>query len=324
VGGAASGFTMQEFIWEFSDLLDQDLDEEFLRQKFRQAVNMRKFQQAARGVHQLDTVVVDVAALSDTFRKSPHLMRALVKSRLFNGTLSAGGGSCQITVKPDQNDEQRRRRSPTSSRSSDHVSIQLGNKTPMNGDSPLFARDVPMSETLLELWRGQIREEIRSMDLPPKMNKGLRGVYIGISAVYYAAKTAKCHERLLPKVEFLAHLDNCLKNMLESQTPPVDCDGHQEHQLYDHREFANLVLVHEIVSSVLAESAWVVCKREWKAQPAGLEVAGSHGDAECVHRGPDLPSKIGAASDMLPSPLKLPEYVATWSLGFYLSRLEGL
>jgi len=322
-GGPASGFTLQEFIWEFSDLVDQDLDEDFLRKKFRQAVNMRKFQQAARGAHQLDSAVVDAAALSETFRKSPQLMRALVKSRLFNGTLSAGGGSCQITVKPDRSDEQRRRSVSISTRSSDPFSVKLGNKTPMNGDTPLFPKDAPMSEKLIEAWRCRIQDELLSMDLPAKLNKGLRGVYIGISAVYYAAESAKCHERLLPKAEFLARLDERVRKLLEDQPLPSDQGGRQ---VYDHREFSNLVLVHEIISSVLADSAWIVCKRKWRAQPAGLEVAALPGNAEPAPKSADPAAGSGSPSplpEVQAFPLKLPEYVATWSLGLFLSRLEG-
>ena len=39
------------------------------------------------------------ATIDDHMAKSSVVMRGLVRSVMFNGTLSAGGGSCQATVK---------------------------------------------------------------------------------------------------------------------------------------------------------------------------------------------------------------------------------
>jgi len=304
--GGAHAFSLHEFVREFQDLMDTDVDHAFMEAKFKQAALQSS----------VDENFADVTALSEVMRSSPQLMRALVKSRLFHGTLSAGGGSCQITVKPDHHDRRHMEdngiaratprvesktafeRSTSNSvlRSSEFYSVKLGFKLPLIGEDALFKKTEPMSSNLVEAWRTRIRKEIASMDLPHKLNGNLRGVFIGISAVYYAAQLAGCAECLLPKASFLQQLGEKLDELLARPREPKESKGGG--LVYDHRDVSNLVLVSEIVGSVLAESAWIVCKRNWTAQSAMME----------VH---DVEDKDGEP---------LPKYVATWSLGFYLSQ----
>lgn len=159
-----------------------------------------------------------------------------------------------------------------------------------------------MSDELIDVWRAHIKKVMDAMDLPHKLQGNLRGVYIGISAIFYAAKSAGCAETLLPKAAFLERLNARLKDLLAHPPKPVDKNGEL---VYDHREFANIVLVRDLISRVLADTAWIVCKRNWKAQPASLETNA-------------IASSSGAAFDGQQEPL--PTYVATWSLGFYLSQ----
>ncbi|CAE8725430.1 unnamed protein product, partial [Polarella glacialis] len=123
-----------------------------------------------------------------------------------------------------------------------------------------------MTPELLKRWQVRIREKLESMDLPPKLDGNLRGVYIGISAVYYAADLAGCSEVLLPKAVFVERLGAKLADLLANPPAPKKCKPGQD-QVFDHREFANLVLVREVVSRVMADTAWIVCKRNWRAAP---------------------------------------------------------
>jgi hypothetical protein len=307
--GIASGvLSLQEFLREFGDLMDSEIDREFMQGKFDQAV--------AESSPSLGGQYAESTLLGEVIRSSPQLMRSLVKNRLFNGTLSAGGGSCQITVKPDH--EERLQfgargaravsRVPCTKqvmRTSDFFSVKVGNKTPTNVDSSgntMWPKFSPMSDELIDVWRAHIKKVMDAMDLPHKLQGNLRGVYIGISAIFYAAKSAGCAETLLPKAIFLERLNARLKDLLAHPPQPVDKNGEL---VYDHREFANIVLVRDLISRVMADTAWIVCKRNWKAQPASLETNA-------------IASSSGAAFDGQQEPL--PTYVATWSLGFYLSQ----
>lgn len=145
-----------------------------------------------------------------------------------------------------------------------------------------------MTSDLIRAWRTRIREQIESADLPAKLEGNLRGVYIGISAVFYAADLAGCSQTLLPKAVFVRKLEDKIEALLKDPPAPTEKNGQQ---VYDHRAFSNLTLVAEVVQRVMSDTAWIVCKRNWKAAP--LQVAEGQ---------------------------ELPKYVATWTLGFYLNQ----
>jgi len=299
---------LSEFVREFSDLMDSEIDRVFMEAKFEQA--------ALSSASSPGGNFADSSAISEVIRASPQLMRALVKTRLFNGTLSAGGGSCQITVKPDHEERVQNSNSRRASisqgqsqkqvmRTSEFHSVKLGNKSPSTTGTlgyAMWPSSEPMSQNLIDLWRGHINTVLDGMDFPPKLQGNLRGVYIGISSVFYAASAAGCAEALLPKAAFLGCLDRKLHEMLAKPPKPAEKNGEM---VYNHLTFSNLVLVHEVVKRVLAETAWIVAKRKWKAQPASLETMdGNPNGGQSVWGGEE----------------PLPEYVATWSLGFFLSQ----
>jgi len=101
---------------------------------------------------------------------------------------------------------------------------------------------------------------------------------------------------ILPKALFLERVLQKLDDLVAD--PPKPKNG-----VYDHRDAANLTLVHEVVSRALAPTAWIVCKRNWRAQPAFLE---------------------GSDGSLVLETESLPEYVATWVLGFYLNQTNML
>jgi len=309
--------SIKELVWEFEDLFDKALDQEIFESKFRHAADA--------------AFVVEVDEVSQIFRNDAHLMRALIKSRLFNGTLSAGGGSCQITVKPEHEERRKAGRKSMHAgghgapqlvkqvsshqllRTSEFYSVKLGNKTPLtapDGGEPMWARSQPMSHALIDAWRHRIRGTVEAMELPAKVKEGqLRGVYIGISAVFYAAKEAGCTERLMPRDAFLGALSGKLNELLANPPKPQEKDGKI---MYDHRPFSNLVLVREIVGRVLAPSAWIVCKREWLAQPPKRQE-----EEESDFDAKDEGDEGDDGGKWFENP---PKYVATWSLGFFLNQ----
>jgi len=281
----ASSCHLQGFCREFEDLVGGQIDQSYLTSIFNQA--------AAAG--DLGSDLAEISLISEVMRTSPATMRALIKNRLFNGTLSAGGGSCQITVKPEHSERKPKAKGggdallsqSATMRNSEFFSIPIGNKTPLTGDA-LFPRNEPMTRELILAWRARIRDQIEAAELPHKLEGNLRGVYIGISAVFYAADLAGCSQTLLPKGTFVAKLEQKIEALLANPPPPTEKDGKQ---VYDHRAFSNLTLVAEVVRRVMSDTAWIVCKRNWKAAPI-----------------------------VLTEGQELPKYVATWTLGFYLNQ----
>jgi hypothetical protein len=297
-GSSCALMALDDFVREFKDLVDSEVTTEFLNYKF--------FEAAATS--SASDSFAEFGALCDVFRRSPKLMRSLVKHRLFNGTISAGGGSCQISMKNHDVANSKPRpdisRSISRRKSGEFMSLPLGNKFPTaetkDGSTRLFPADQRVTPFMVSQWRNRIKSTFQQMqqdqDVPQAMDGGLRGLFIGISAVYYAAAKAGVAEVILPKTTFLERLDMKLSKELEAE-------------VQDKLAISNLTLVHEFLGVVLHDSAWIVCKRDWKAQPAALELQSE---------GQSLEVSTDASSETKQS--DLPSYVAGWVLGFYLSQ----
>ncbi|CAD7969538.1 unnamed protein product [Amoebophrya sp. A120] len=245
-----------------------------------------------------------ILSLLQSLLDEPMFLRAMTRARLFCGTLSAGGGSCQVTCQP-----QAGRTEVT------YGSIPFGNRTSYSGSEGVYGLCNPVwdkhcstvTTEMLHDWAKIIKQAIEDSKLP----KDVRGLFVGISAIYHAAAACKCDNKILPKAEFLSRLsqqlelevlrtsvgnkttsvmkspltavvqqqtDNTLKKPATSNLNP---NSLSEKEL---RNISNLQLVHTFVSEVLHESAFIVCKRNWK-------VAGE-------------------------------DYVATWSFGFWLTSVR--
>merc|ERR1719163_1413915 len=87
-----------------------------------------------------------------------------------------------------------------------------------------------------------------------------RGLFVGISAVFYAAKAAGCAGKILPRDVFLGKLHAKINELMEK--------GGQAG-----RDLANLTLVASLVEFILHRSALIVCKRNWKVGEGGAEPA---------------------------------------------------
>jgi len=293
----------------------------------------------------------DADKLYDVVRMSAPLMRSLVKNRVFNGTISAGGGSCQITMKDNGRPPVASRNTSKMRRTSESHSLPMGNKTPLSAehkeDTTLFPTSSRVNPEMMGKWRDRINDCFTALrtsgEFPEKMDKGLRGLYIGISAVFYAAKSAGCAEVILQKASFLQCLEKKLEELMVKPPKPKTVGDREVH---DHREIANLTLVHTVVDRVLHDSAWIVCKRNWKAQPTmdmdeeTEELATSARSATqkaSPRRGSKeaSPARRGskeAGERRLSSSLDitrlvkidklLPRYVAGWVLGFYIAQTE--
>jgi len=165
--------------------------------------------------------------------------QAMIRRCTFCGTISAGGGSSQLTLTGYMRNSMPQL-----------YSMAIGNRVPIV--KRLFSNPVTWEERAD--WAERIREGLRSAEFP----KGLCGFYVGISAMYHAAKLAGVADRLVPKQEVVSALATAL-------TGPKAADA---------RTVANLTLVKEIVDWVFdADSACLLFKRNWTSS-SGKYVAG--------------------------------------------------
>jgi len=234
----------------------------------------------------------------NAFDANPALIRALVRSRMFTGTLSAGSGSCQMTL---------RSTGPSVETSQVH-SVPLGNRTPLvsmeitdgventlfgkhlgktrelaqellldgpigkcKATRPAWSEDGPVDKERLTLWYNLLQACADERGFASQK----RGLFVGISAIFYAAKLAGCDQMVLERDAFIAKLDAKRDALLAKG----GTDG---------RGLANLTLVMALVDFSLHRSAKLVCKRNWKVGPANA--------------------------------IESVDFVATWTLGMYLKH----
>lgn len=185
-----------------------------------------------RGARQQPVVSAD--AFYEAFEESPALLRAVTRVKLFIGTLSAGGGSCQVTLRG------LRGAAPTLQ------SVPLGNRTPVvDGRTGTGA----WTPARVRAWTDVVNEYLNKHQVVT----GQRGLFLGITAVYYAAKAVHVDGLLLERDEFLSALTSSIDKALEEE-------GHDESYI---RLVSNLTLVKALVKHVLHRTATIVCKRNW-------------------------------------------------------------
>jgi len=167
------------------------------------------------------------------------IFRALVRRCAFSGTISAGGGSSQLTLV-----------SSNRTNMSQLFSVPVGNRVPIV--QQLFGKEVGWEER--SNWVCRIHEALRVAEFPT----GLGGFFVGISAMYHAAKTAGIADRLVSKREAVSAFATKLSKL----------------EATDQRNISNLTLVKEIVEWVFADDiSMLLFKRNWST-PSATYVAG--------------------------------------------------
>merc|ERR1712066_776004 len=95
-------------------------------------------------------------------------------------------------------------------------------------------------------WVERIRNGLRNSRFP----QGVEGLFVGISAMYHAAKVAGITDRIVPKREAMRAFADAVAQLDAS----------------DHRSVANLTLVKEIIGWVFDdERSCLLFKRNWVA-----------------------------------------------------------
>mmetsp|Transcript_34331 Transcript_34331/g.80332 ORF Transcript_34331/g.80332 Transcript_34331/m.80332 type:complete len:950 (-) Transcript_34331:7-2856(-) len=193
-----------------------------------------------RGVSALNTSALDCEALEDMFdadglkkaAAEDANLQALVRSTSFCGTISAGGGSCQLAL---------------AGLTRDHLvqlySMPAGNRSPV--DNGLFPKKGEVSREKQLEWTLAARGLLASHFPQQK----LQGFYVGISAVYHAAKSAGVADRFVSQSEAVGALTATLAKLERT----------------DVRSIANITLVKEMIEGLFEpELTLFLFKRNWK------------------------------------------------------------
>lgn len=171
---------------------------------------------------------VPIVEIKENLRSSPDLQMYL-QIEAFAGTISAGGGSCQLSMVSNRSQELQL------------FSVPVGNRVP--AVEGFFSQHVKPHER--QHWQRRVQAELQKANFP----KGLRGLYIGISAAFYAANVAEAADELINTAGILACLDERLTTLKDD----------------DHRSISNLILIRELISWVFDPQACFVFKRIWQA-----------------------------------------------------------
>lgn len=294
----------------------------------------RVFYQALDASEQPEHNSVTCRAFYQMLNENERLMRAYIRARKFSGTVSAGGGSSQVTL---------RRTQVGSLEDSQVHSLPLGNRSPLvsmpmtkdletalftnkkprtrvlarqllcgpgpvTETRPAWDEDGPVDNKRIDMWEELILACAAESDLP----SGQRGLFVGISAVFYAAKSAKCDGRVMDREQFLEKLEQRKIEVLSGSTSGKE-------QKNQGRELANIVMVKALVSYVLHKTAEIVCKRQWLVEY-------EEDMSDVISTGTSKKSIGTDMSNRSPGPGKAIEekkpdvFLATWTFGFYLKQ----
>eukprot|EP00746_Dinoflagellata_sp_MGD_P138745 gnl/MRDRNA2_/MRDRNA2_72331_c0_seq1.p1 gnl/MRDRNA2_/MRDRNA2_72331_c0~~gnl/MRDRNA2_/MRDRNA2_72331_c0_seq1.p1 ORF type:complete len:1019 (+),score=221.89 gnl/MRDRNA2_/MRDRNA2_72331_c0_seq1:70-3126(+) len=150
-----------------------------------------------------------------------------VRRTIFAGTISAGGGSTQLSMLGG-------------SEVSQLFSMPVGNRIPII--EGMFSKPVLPSER--SAWAERIQLSLRNAGFPQQ----LTGLYVGISAMFYAAKAAGINDVVLTKGQ-----------VVQAFSKSLDACDEQ-----DQRMIAGLMLAYAVTQFVFDDSACILFKRNWQ------------------------------------------------------------
>lgn len=152
----------------------------------------------------------------------------------FTGTLSAGGGSSQLSVRGGVSAVQL-------------FSVPFGNKKPLSDG--LFSK--PPTQEEVANWATRVREALHQQAFPHCLD----GLFVGISATFYAASESSCADRVIGKQEAIEALTARINECTNTEQGP---NGEKAA-----RGAANVALVRELIDWVLSPQAQILFRRNW-------------------------------------------------------------
>lgn len=174
------------------------------------------------------------------------LLQAVIRERLFVGTLSGGTNSLQLTMRDSKKAREVRL-----------FPAKIGNHSP--AALGIFENGKTVSWKELSAWRKRVTTTLEgeSPHNDKPWAKGLRGIFIGISSMYYAAAGAGIAEQLITKQTALKALRTHLEKGMTVDVKPEEVASHQQF-------VANMTMAIEAIDYTLHEDAWLYFRRTWK------------------------------------------------------------
>eukprot|EP00928_Gymnodinium_smaydae_P072393 TRINITY_DN55767_c0_g1_i1.p1 TRINITY_DN55767_c0_g1~~TRINITY_DN55767_c0_g1_i1.p1 ORF type:complete len:582 (-),score=134.61 TRINITY_DN55767_c0_g1_i1:84-1829(-) len=172
----------------------------------------------------------------------------------FSGTISAGGGSSQLSLRrgtlaagaaPGEGG--------AGSSTAQLFSAPLGNKKPAS--EKLFS--CPPTPAEVDAWTDQVQQGLASSNFP----RGIEGLVVGISATFYAAKEAGIDDRIISKAEAVEAFSRRLAAVLNCGTEAAAAKAAM-------RSAANVALVRALVQHALHDDCRILFRRNWKVGEA--------------------------------------------------------
>lgn len=247
---------------------------------------------------------VDFETLVVYITRKERLLQAIIRRRLFIGSISGGVGSFQLTLAIRMNENARSCADDNSE--IERHSAPCGSKSPMTGDGlpseqgmygqPIFQKGKRVTTGQLSEWQAHLRRIITGSDPTRSFDSShggegswprqRRGVFVGIAGMFFAADAAGIAARFISRTDALDSFDRVLAEELNG-AEPKDIAKHQQ-------TVANVAIYREVVSHVLHDDAWLYVQREWRL-PDAQSTGAAYG-------------RDDASTNA----------VATWSLGWFL------
>lgn len=206
--------------------------------------------------------------------ESEELLQAVIRHRLFVGTLAGGPRSMQLTVAepdPEKEGEVLLHYAKVGTRSP----VLLGVFPPndyVGRESLIRWENLLMS--IIDGERSQILEDdlnvaVRQEDGPGVIStdwpSDLRGIFVGISSIFYAARDAGITERLIQKKDCLESLSSAMEAELIRGSSEAIQEDRIPKKLHLHQQkVANLAMAHSFISRLLHDDAWLYFRRSWQ------------------------------------------------------------
>lgn len=214
---------------------------------------------------------ITVSEMLNCMLKSEDMLQAVIRHRLFVGTLAGGPRSVQLTVAepdPDKEGEVLMHSAKVGTRSPVlwglfHVQEEVTRELLLRWENFLVSviENSPLSAELEELDKAQQLGECLKENQFHEWPSGLRGIFVGISSMFYAARDAGITARLIQKKDCLSAFSSALES--EIRDPRGAAGDLKKLQLHQ-QKVANLAMAHAFISRLLHDDAWLYFRRSWQ------------------------------------------------------------
>jgi len=213
---------------------------------------------------------ITVSEMLNCMLESEDLLQAVIRHRLFVGTLAGGPRSVQLTVAepdPEKEGEVLMHYAKVGTRSPVLWGLfpqeEVTREVLLRWENLLVSvvDHVPLTAELEDLDEAQHMSHLLQENHSQEWPSALRGIFVGISSMFYAARDAGITARLIQKKDCLNAFTTALE--AELRDPKGAKEDPKKLQLH-HQKVANLAMAHAFISRLLHDDAWLYFRRSWQ------------------------------------------------------------